>query len=455
MSSPEVDQVNKYLPILVYAADVNQQQTQKHAKLLHKIKHQIRGGLYDKLDLRGFFQPAVQQSIIKYVMSFRTIRVLEISHPLKTKYRKFFGVEETTQLANFLRQPTVLSSLIFKGIQFSNFGPLAASFVDNASITFLKLDSCDLHSKDVTSLAFALQKNRTLTQLEICNNLEMGNSGLVSIPNLLIANHTFRVLTLQSCCITSWGVQILCQGIKHSALRRITLDANNLSHSFRHLGKAIAAHPTLEVLSVSSCCLQNSDLKEFAVELINSANSMDEIPATLPILTLNLSGNFFEREGIDCLSQGLARSKRQFMLGLEFCNLDVTSITHLCEPLSSTTSLVGLNLSMNPIQDSGATALSEGLENNNSLTELWLEHCAITNIGGLKLSQGLRNHGCLRKLKIQSNPIDMPIQGILDLKVATITMPPLKKLQLGIHSEEESKISSYEKVAELLQYCVL
>uniref|UniRef100_A0A3Q2QXP5 B30.2/SPRY domain-containing protein n=1 Tax=Fundulus heteroclitus TaxID=8078 RepID=A0A3Q2QXP5_FUNHE len=105
------------------------------------------------------------------------------------------------------------------------------------------------------------------------------------------------------------------------------------------------------------------------------------------------------------LSSGSLSTEKLSPAQLNFCNLTQKSCEGLASVLSSSSSLIELDLSNNDLQDSGVTLLSAGLKSPHCELEiLRLSGCMIAEKGCMSLASALRfNTSFVRELDISYN----------------------------------------------------
>uniref|UniRef100_A0A452HK54 NACHT domain-containing protein n=1 Tax=Gopherus agassizii TaxID=38772 RepID=A0A452HK54_9SAUR len=169
----------------------------------------------------------------------------------------------------------------------------------NCKLQRLGLWNCDLKGASCGYLAAVLRTSQSLTELELRDNVSLGDS----------------------------GVQLLCEGLKHPncKLQRLGLPSCSLTTAFR--------------------------------------GNLSSVLSTSQTLTeLDLKNNTIRDSGIQLLCEGLKHPNCKLQkLGLEKCDFTAACCGELSSALSTSQTLTELDLRENKVEDSRVKVLCEGL----------------------------------------------------------------------------------------------
>ncbi|KAF4097458.1 hypothetical protein G5714_021466 [Onychostoma macrolepis] len=154
--------------------------------------------------------------------------------------------------------------------------------------------------------------------------------------------------------------------------------------SYECLIRLSAVIKTSKRALLNNCGLTNKSCSAMAT-VLGSDNNLKE---------LNLNNNNLEDSGVKLLCTALLNIKCKLeILSLCKCGLTEESCSALATVLRSNSSLKGLDMSNNNLQDSGVKKLQNGLKNTNcTLKKLRLSDCSITEEGYKALASALRSN---------------------------------------------------------------
>ncbi|XP_005371476.1 NACHT, LRR and PYD domains-containing protein 12 [Microtus ochrogaster] len=205
-------------------------------------------------------------------------------------------------------------------------------------------------------------------------------------------------LALYRHALGSWGVRLLCQGLRH-------------------------ANCKLQNLRLKRCRVSGSACQDLATALIANRN----------LIRLDLSGNSIGVPGLQLLCKGLRHPRcRLQMIQLRKCLLEAAAGGEIASVLSSNSHLVELDLTGNPLQDLGLKLLCQGLSHPVCrLRTLWLKICHLGQAACEDLASSLSTNQSLTELDLGLNDLGDP--GVL-LLCEGLRHPDcrLQTLRLGI-----------------------
>lgn len=183
------------------------------------------------------------------------------------------------------------------------------------------------------------QRLRSVEELHIGYTLSK-SEGFLSIPGMLVSNHTMKVLSIPGNHLGDGDIALLTQALTHNSsvpLEQLLLSDNDISCSgLENIMNAVWGSKTLKALKVD-----RNRLKDRAAQLC---------------------------------AVGLT-SVQMEILDVGFNKIGVVGIKALMKNVSETSSLKRLSLSGISLDQTGAKALAYGLAKNSSLEVLNLDSC--------------------------------------------------------------------------------
>ncbi|XP_063813975.1 NACHT, LRR and PYD domains-containing protein 3-like isoform X2 [Pseudophryne corroboree] len=283
----------------------------------------------------------------------------------------------------------------------------------------LEIHDCGLTSSCCDNLSSILTTNRCLVRMELTwNNLEDGVKPLCD--GLRHPDCNLQTLALQSCDLTSSSCYTLHSAIAtNRTLITLDLTENNLQDSGMRLLCEGLRHPDciLQELRLGNCDLTSSCCADLRSVLITHHS----------LITLDLSNNDLEDSGIKLLCEGLRHPACNLReIWLCGCGLTSSGCDDLHSVITTSRSLISLNLSVNDLQDCGMKYLCKGLRHPDCiLQELALWGCGLTVSCCDDLLSTLLTNRSLIRLDLRGNHLE-EAEG----KLAEGVRPPL---QLVLH----------------------
>ncbi|XP_064418050.1 NACHT, LRR and PYD domains-containing protein 3-like [Latimeria chalumnae] len=225
----------------------------------------------------------------------------------------------------------------------------------------IKLGRCGLTAGCCEDLSSVLSTNSSLTELDLYNNYNLGDSGVKRLSaGLRDPNCKLQKLQLEQCGLTAGCCEDLSSVLStNSSLTELNLYMNDLGDSGVKRLSAALRDPNckLQKLVLMRCGLTAGCCEDLSSVL--STNS------SLTELNLSWNKNLFD-SGVKRLSAGLMdpNCKLQILV-LERCGLTAGCCEDLSSVLSTNSSLTELHLSYNNLGDSGVKRLSAGLRDPN------------------------------------------------------------------------------------------
>ena len=248
----------------------------------------------------------------------------------------------------------------------------------------------------LSHLCQALTTNTSLVELNLSNcKLTITEENGQALRHMLKTNKTLIILTLSNNSINGCGVRYLSEGISSSsAISKLDLSDNPIQDGedgLSHLCQALTTNTSLVELNLSNCKLTITEENGQALRHMLKTNK------TLIILTL--SNNSINGCGVRYLSEGINSSSAISKLDLSHNPIQdgEDGLSHLCQALTTNTSLVELNLSECQLHKACGPALRNMLKTNKTLTVFklsWNHYISDDNVAGI--AEGLRSNHSLK-----------------------------------------------------------
>jgi len=234
-------------------------------------------------------------------------------------------------------------------------------------ITSLSLSKYKLRVGDLPKLSNALQRNDTLTSLNLWG-CSIGDKGVEVLAGAVTHAPNLVTLDLGWNAITRNGAEILSVPLKQSSITSLGLAWNELG---------------------------NDGVKHIAMALKDNNK----------LTHLDLWGNDIKLEGVKHIVEALHSNRTLSSLGLQNNGVCTESITLIANLLKSNKTLTSLDLRANSLLDKGIEVLARGLSDNNTLKILDLQNNNISNEGVKIFTNYLAQNPTLEKLDLQWNSI--------------------------------------------------
>jgi Ran GTPase-activating protein (RanGAP) involved in mRNA processing and transport len=232
----------------------------------------------------------------------------------------------------------------------------------------LRLNDCELSSRGVVPLIYALRDSSSIASLDLSENFGIDLDGFMAIGTFLQSESSLKSLNLGYNHIDIHGVKAIADGLKvNKCLQELYLDYTQPNGAFDLIADALRVNSSL-------CRLHLTNSKIDSVEQLSFA------------LRMNVGLEYID---------------------LDYCGLDDRSAASLGEALRVNTGLRTLNISRNKIGDAGAVALGLALGQNSTLTCLQLHHNSISDAGAVALGAAVCTNSAMVSLGIEHNQIKL------------------------------------------------
>ncbi|XP_064422711.1 NACHT, LRR and PYD domains-containing protein 3-like [Latimeria chalumnae] len=265
-------------------------------------------------------------------------------------------------LCSFLKQNQSLRELDLTSNQLKDSGMSEICKADNNQLQKLSSNNCYLTSTCCRDLSSFLIRNQSLTELNLSEN-PIQDSGMSLICD--INNKEIQKLSLNSCSFTSGCCEVLSSFMRRNrSLRDLDVSFNQIQDSGMSL-ICKADNDQIQNLSLNSCSL-TSGCCEALCSFLKQNQSLRE---------LDLTSNQIEDSGMSEICK--ADNNQLQKLSSNNCYLTSTCCRDLSSFLIRNQSLTELNLSENPIQDSGMSLICN--ISNKEIQKLSLNICSFTS----------------------------------------------------------------------------
>ncbi|KFO93992.1 Ribonuclease inhibitor, partial [Buceros rhinoceros silvestris] len=334
----------------------------------------------------------------------------------------------------------------------------------------IRMDDCNLSSRNCEDLSSVIRMNPSLTELKLNNN-DLGDAGMLHLcKGLLTPSCNLQTLWVQNCSLTSAscealrsllitqpsltelhlsdnkletaGVKMLCQGMMNPncKLEKLQLEYCELTGDVvEALNAALQSKPALKQLSLSNNALGDAAVKLLCrglldancnLELLQLENcgitcdSCQEISAVLgsssSLIELSVGDNKIGDAGVAVLCQGLMHPDCKIQkLWLWDCDLTSASCKDLAKLISTKESLVEISLIDNNLRDAGMEMLCQALKDPScKLQELWVRECGLTTACCKAIGSALSTNKHLKVLHVGENKlgdagVELIAEGVL------------------------------------------
>ena len=395
--------------------DRQQQVIQDHVKVGH-LKTVVR--FYFGLCKHNYFTSSmISNSISQYKSS--------------SCYHWLFEMEDSKQISNVLgsdKSVSVRSSYEWSPLDYYCLGYC----ISHSQCQWeLNLFSASMGDEGVEMFCNGTLSNRQatcngkITEANFSNNVitEEGIKSLVKVSPPIL--QTIEVLHLQSNKLNAEALHVFSTVIpKLTSLQVLNLALNPIGDggAVELIGTLCHCNTPLKYLNLygtgigeEDCAsltilISSTDLETLDVSKNNlSSNSvtsiMNGILQNNTIRTLWMSSSQFSVDNCTSLSSILQQPMCQLKkLSIAWCNIDSVGALQLAAGLTHNQSLEVINISDNPIGDTGAAALCDAISNNTILRYLSMSRCKITSKGFIEVSSSLTN---LQELYMGGNSLGM------------------------------------------------
>lgn len=260
-------------------------------------------------------------------------------------------------------------------------------------LTSLVLSRCKLTSQCMSVLVPSL--NGMIEHLDLSHN-HIGDEGTTQLIPLTSKSVSLNSLNLSNNSLTSIGLTpLLEQGIlgnTSSPMRSLDISLNSIDSS-EGLVKVIS-NAKLTSLSIGGCGISGECLYEVCTALEGKTS----------ILHIDFSGEEASPLWVFYMA-GLIGASSLPSIALTNCKIDAYACSSIALTCYQSQVLYSLNISDNPIHDSGALFLNSVLTSSSVLQHLNLANCSLMHQGFDVLQPGLTSNSTLTCLSLAKNAL--------------------------------------------------
>lgn len=315
---------------------------------------------------------------------------------------------------------------------------------------------CDLTVDGACQLAAALQRNTTVTSLDL---ISVDARGTQAFAEALGTSFSLKSLSMTLCSLDVAGMRALAAWLgKNMTLTSLYFASNNFgAEAACVLAAALGANASLT--SINLAC--NKKMGEVGLQALAKALATNNT-----LRSLNLVNNGMGPVAVQALAVALQRNTTLESLDLSDNDLaGEAGVHHLTGALLKNSTLTALALPGCYITDSGATALAKALRSNCALASLDLSSNTIANDGVRALALALTLNTTLVSLRLADNKtLKSGVPGLAEALESNTTLCELSGVRGADHVLERNRLIAHngrskvrhlsdEKVTPLTVFC--
>jgi len=351
------------------------------------------------------------------------VTALKVNYSITDFGLRFCELTDIADLMDFLSLNNSLLNLNLNGNKFGDKGgkALASALKYNNSLKELDIASCGL--TDINGLADMLKVNRSLSKLNLANNMII--AGLRALISALRNNDALTDLNMHSC--TDGGIvidgftdmlKINCSLMKLDISSNEFVDASGVvdASGSQAVAGMLEVNRSLLTLNLNNTTLGNDGLHDLAYSLQNNCTLTELSLASIEVTEifhfaillksyhylqiLDLSYNKIGIQGGNLLAEALRSNTSLKKLDLSSCEL--MDIAQLANMLHTNRSLSALRLGFNNFGNSGGKLLIAALKVNSTLDEISMFECGVEDTIEQQIREQLCSNRCSKILKQES-----------------------------------------------------
>ncbi|KAM9149371.1 NACHT, LRR and PYD domains-containing protein 3-like [Pangshura tecta] len=243
----------------------------------------------------------------------------------------------------------------------------------NCKLQRLGLWNCVLKGASCGDLAAVLRTSQSLMELELRDNVSLGDSGVQLLceglkhPNCKLqrlgTSQHLTELELENKKLGDSRVKLLWEGPPDCNKQKIQLPSCSLTTACcGNLSSVLSTSQTLTELDLKNNTIRDSGIQLLCERLKHPSCKLQKLGTSQDLTELDIAGNKLGQSGVQLLCEGLKHPSCKLQkLILEKCDFTAACCGELSSTLSTSRTLTELDLRKNKLEDSGVKLLCEGL----------------------------------------------------------------------------------------------
>ena len=260
------------------------------------------------------------------------------------------------------------------------------------AINECKRKKSDFHSQLAKSFGTGLK----LTNLNL-SGIGFSDAGATSIAEAIEVNKTLINLNLSFNCICDAGATSIAEGIK------VNKTLTNLNLSYTRISDA-GATSIAEAIKVNKA-LTNLNLSDNGISDAGATSIADAIKVNKSLTNLKFSLNRIRDAGATSIAEAIKVNETLTNLNLSYTRIGDAGAASIAEAIKVNNTLTNLNLSDNGISDTGARSFADAIKVNKMLANLNLSVNHISDDGATSIVDAIKISKTLTNLNLSSNYI--------------------------------------------------
>ena len=242
---------------------------------------------------------------------------------------------------------------------------VAASLAD--TVTELELGHNALEDMGTAAIAGALDQNRSVVKLGLCNT-GMQGVGMQHISQMLAINECLESLDLSCNDLRCKEIEVLCMGLgRNSVLSTLNLSRNRIGQP--------GASSMGRLLSSEGCALRHLELEWNEITGSGGELLARSIASNVSLSHLSLASNGLGHRGIVALAASLAANETLRHLDVAGAGFDRRGARALAEGLRGNKGLRFVDVSRNQLGQAGRACLWQSIKAHPELSAICMQGC--------------------------------------------------------------------------------
>ena len=290
--------------------------------------------------------------------------------------------------------------------------------------SILKLNMSNISTEEnLTTFFNSCKKLYQLKKIDFQNS-KISKANSQAFNDILLSNKNIQIINLSNNkLLGEEGILNISTGIEHNS----KIISINLSHcNINDEGTIILSNSLFKNLDIKEINLQDNKISEKGTKAI-----VDKLLRKTSLKFLDLSFNKINSKGGFYIGSGLKDAQGIQNLLLGYNNIEDEGCEFIAEGLEKNCSLIELNLDNNNISNKGINAISKYLKKNENIMKISLEGNKITEID----TDFYELFNWVKEINISENPLNQ--SGIVRLFQGSEYNRLFKKLKFKYNSKDE------------------